>query len=166
MIGRIASVEHGGPNVLNIVSTVIRLVRAGFVARRRSRVTVNAGLRWEPSARSACRQRRRRDLRDGQLPEERPQQRCSTTRRPVSIYPGDPGFPKGIPGLKTRSGGTSRRARGVAWDVHGDGRLAVRSSYSMGYDFMPGEVPQHQRGRAAVRQPLDHHGSAGGLDDP
>ena len=28
---------------------------------------------------------------------------------------------------------------GVAWDVHGDGRLAVRSSYAMAYDFMSGE---------------------------
>jgi hypothetical protein len=28
---------------------------------------------------------------------------------------------------------------GVAWDVRGDGRLAVRSSYAMAYDFMAGE---------------------------
>jgi len=54
------------------------------------------------------------------------------------IYPGDPGFPKGNTGLNTQWTNLSPRA-GVAWDVHGDGRLAVRSSYSMGYDFMPGE---------------------------
>jgi len=28
---------------------------------------------------------------------------------------------------------------GVAWDVHGDGRMAVRSSYSLMYDFPTGE---------------------------
>jgi hypothetical protein len=28
---------------------------------------------------------------------------------------------------------------GVAWDVHGDGRMAVRSSYSLMYDFPSGE---------------------------
>ena len=54
------------------------------------------------------------------------------------IYPGDAGFPKGNTGLNTQWWNLSPRA-GVAWDVHGDGRLAVRSSYSMGYDFMPGE---------------------------
>ena len=54
------------------------------------------------------------------------------------IYPGDEGFPDGKTGLNTQWWNLAPRA-GVAWDVHGDGRLAVRSSYSMGYDFMAGE---------------------------
>ena len=53
-------------------------------------------------------------------------------------YPGDEGFPPGQTGLNKQWWNLSPRA-GVAWDVHGDGRLAVRSSYAMGYDFMSGE---------------------------
>jgi hypothetical protein len=54
------------------------------------------------------------------------------------IYPGDEGFPPGQTGLEVQWWNLAPRL-GVAWDVHGDGRLAVRSSYSMGYDFMSGE---------------------------
>jgi hypothetical protein len=55
---------------------------------------------------------------------------------------------------------------GVAWDVRGDGRLAVRSSYSMGYDFMAGEYHNINAGappfgnRSIVTDP------PGGLDNP
>ena len=49
------------------------------------------------------------------------------------------GFPNnGKTGLNKQWWNLSPRA-GVAWDVHGDGRLAVRSSYAMAYDFMSGE---------------------------
>ena len=43
---------------------------------------------------------------------------------------------------------------GFAWDVHGDGRLAVRSSYAMALRLHVGRIPQHRRERAAVRQPF------------
>ena len=55
---------------------------------------------------------------------------------------------------------------GVAWDVRGDGRLAVRSSYSMGYDFMAGEYHNINSGappfgnRSLITDP------PGGMDDP
>ena len=50
------------------------------------------------------------------------------------IYPGDPGFPDGNSGLNTQWRNFSPRL-GVAWDVAGDGRTAVRSSYGLNYDF-------------------------------
>ena len=62
------------------------------------------------------------------------------------IYPGDAGFPDGQTGLNKQWLNFSPRV-GVAWDVHGDGRMAVRSSYGMGYDFPTRRVPQHQRRR-------------------
>ena len=49
-------------------------------------------------------------------------------------YPGDPGYPEGNSGLSKQWWNFSPRA-GVAWDVTGDGRTAVRSSYGMAYDF-------------------------------
>jgi hypothetical protein len=51
------------------------------------------------------------------------------------IFPGDPGFPSGKSGLNTQWWNLSPRA-GVAWDVSGNGRTAVRASYGLAYDFM------------------------------
>ena len=50
------------------------------------------------------------------------------------IYPGDPGFPAGKTGMNKQWRNMSPRA-GVAWDVSGDGRTAIRSSYGLNYDF-------------------------------
>src|SRR5204863_632299 len=48
-------------------------------------------------------------------------------------FPGDPGFDS-KKGINTQWLNLSPRA-GLAWDVTGDGRTAVRSSYAMSYDF-------------------------------
>jgi hypothetical protein len=163
MIGRIATVEHGGPNVLNIKNWY-----AGFYGqdswRAGSRVTVNAGLRWEPYfGQHVVNNAVTIFVMDNFLKNVH-----STVFRNAPaglIYPGDAGFPKGNTGLNTQWWNLSPRA-GVAWDVHGDGRLAVRSSYSMGYDFMPGEYHNINAGappfgnRSIVTDP------PGGLDDP
>ncbi|HYS24411.1 MAG TPA: hypothetical protein VEP46_02375, partial [Vicinamibacterales bacterium] len=80
-------------------------------------------------------------------------------------YPGDPGFPEGQTGLNKQWRNLSPRG-GVAWDVRGDGRLALRSSYSMGYDFMSGEYHNINAGappfgnRSIIQDPT------GLLDDP
>jgi hypothetical protein len=50
------------------------------------------------------------------------------------IYPGDAGFPDSKSGMNTQWWNLSPRA-GIAWDAHGDGRLAIRSSYGLAYDF-------------------------------
>ena len=52
------------------------------------------------------------------------------------LYPGDSGFPEGTSGLNKRWLNFSPRA-GVAWDVPGNGRSAVRSSYGVADDFPP-----------------------------
>ena len=163
MIGRIATVEHGGPNILNIKNWY-----QGWYAqdswRASSRVTVNGGLRWEPYfGQKVVNNAVAIFVMDNFLKGVR-----STVfhNAPAGlIYPGDPGFPKGNTGLNIQWTNLSPRA-GVAWDVHGDGRLAVRSSYSMGYDFMPGEYHNINAGappfgnRSIITDP------PGGLDDP
>jgi hypothetical protein len=57
------------------------------------------------------------------------------------MYPGDDGFPPGRTGLYKQWGDVSPRV-GVAWDVTGDGRTAVRASYALSYDFMAGDYHQ------------------------
>ena len=54
------------------------------------------------------------------------------------IYPGDAGFPPGQTGLNKQWWNLSPRL-GAAWDVTGDGRMALRASYALAYDFMAGE---------------------------
>ena len=54
------------------------------------------------------------------------------------LYPGDAGFPDGQSGYNKRWLDFSPRV-GLAWDVHGDGRLAFRSSYGLTYDFPSGD---------------------------
>jgi len=163
MIGRIASVEHGGPNILNIKNWY-----TGWYGqdswRASSRVTVNAGLRWEPYfGQQVVNDAVTIFVMDNFLKGIH-----STVFHDAPaglIYPGDPGFPKGNTGLNTQWTNLSPRV-GLAWDVRGDGRLAVRSSYSVGYDFMPGEYHNINAGappfgnRSIITDPV------GGLDDP
>jgi hypothetical protein len=54
------------------------------------------------------------------------------------LYPGDEGFPSGQTGLNKQWTNFSPRV-GVAWDLTGDGRMAVRASYALAYDFMSGD---------------------------
>ncbi len=136
LVGRVTSVEHGGPNRV-IVNNWHMGLYAQDSWRASSRVTVNVGARWEPYF--------------GQNVEnnaiaifkmENFQQGIKSKvflNAPAGlIYPGDAGFPPGQTGLDIQWWNIAPRL-GVAWDVHGDGRLAVRSSYAMGYDFMSGE---------------------------
>ena len=55
---------------------------------------------------------------------------------------------------------------GLAWDVHGDGRLAVRSSYSMGYDFMAGEYHNINAGAPPFGNRSLLTDPPGGMDNP
>jgi hypothetical protein len=136
LVGRVTSLEHGGPNILNVDNWYMGLY-AQDSWRVSSRVTVNGGLRWEPYfGQNVLNNAITIFVMDNFLNNVK-----STVFRNAPaglIYPGDAGFPEGQTGLNVQWWNLSPRA-GVAWDVHGDGRLAVRSSYAMGYDFMAGE---------------------------
>jgi hypothetical protein len=84
---------------------------------------------------------------------------------PGLVYPGDEGFPDGKTGLNTQWWNLAPRA-GLAWDVRGDGRLAVRSSYSMGYDFMAGEYHNINAGAPPFGNRSLINDPPGRMDDP
>ena len=137
MVGRVTSVEHGGLGKLPVNSWYV----GGYAQdswRVSSRVTINGGVRWEPFF--------GQNVENGVISVfdmENFQQGVKSTvflNAPAGLlYAGDEGFPNnGKTGLNKQWWNLSPRA-GVAWDVHGDGRLAVRSSYAMAYDFMSGE---------------------------
>jgi hypothetical protein len=136
LVGRVTSVEHGGPNRVLVNNWHMGLY-AQDSWRASNRLTLNLGVRWEPYF--------------GQNVEnnaisifkmENFQQGIKSKvflNAPAGlIYPGDEGFPEGQTGLNVQWLNFAPRL-GLAWDVRGDGRLAVRSSYAMGYDFMSGE---------------------------
>ena len=137
LVGRVTSVEHGGLGKLPVDNWYLGLYGQDSW-RVSSRVTVNGGVRWEPYF--------GQNVRNGVLSVfsmDNFQKGVKSTvflKAPAGLlYAGDPGFPKNAKtGMQKQWWNLSPRG-GVAWDVHGDGRLAVRSSYAMAYDFMSGE---------------------------
>jgi hypothetical protein len=136
LLGRVASLEHGAANLLPM-SMWYNGIYAQDTWRATSRVTVNAGLRWEPFLGQS--------VTNGAIYNWNVDNfRKNVTSKvflkaPAGLlYPGDAGFPPGKTGLKKQWLNFSPRV-GVAWDVHGDGRTAVRTSYGIGYDFPSGE---------------------------
>jgi hypothetical protein len=136
LTGRVTELEIGGPAILKVHNWYLGAY-AQDTWRVSNRVTINAGVRWEPYFGQNVEN-------DAIVIFDRENYAQGTTSGvflnapPGLIYPGDPKFPDGKTGLNKQWGNIAPRV-GLAWDVHGDGRLALRSSYSMGYDFMAGE---------------------------
>ncbi|MSO30840.1 MAG: TonB-dependent receptor [Acidobacteria bacterium] len=137
LVGRVTTVEHGGFGKLPVDSTYLGLY-AQDAWRVTNRVTVNGGVRWEPYF--------GQNVRNGVISVfnmenfKRGIKSKVFLKAPAGLlYAGDEGFPaNGKTGMNKQWWNLSPRG-GVAWDVRGDGRLAVRSSYAMAYDFMAGE---------------------------
>ena len=136
LAGRVARLEIGGPSILDIHNWYLGTY-AQDAWRVSNRVTVNAGVRWEPYFGQYV-ENNAIVIFDRENYDKGITSKVFLNAPPGLIYPGDAKFPEGKTGLNTQWDNIAPRL-GVAWDVHGDGRLAVRSSYSMGYDFMAGE---------------------------
>ena len=132
MLGRIGRLEHGGPALLPMDQWYLGLY-AQDTWRVRPRVTLNAGLRWEPYFGQSV-------LNGAVYNFSRENFRTNVKSQvfvnaPAGLtYPGDPGFPGGTRGINTQWLNFSPRV-GLGWDVAGDGRTAVRASYGLTYDF-------------------------------
>ena len=132
LTGRLTRLEHARPGVLDMTQRYLGLY-AQDTWRVSPRVTLNGGLRWEPFFGAHI---QNQAIANFSLDRFR-QGATSTVFRnapPGFLYPGDPDFPSGKSGLNNKWTNVAPRV-GVAWDVTGDGRTAVRSSYSLGYDF-------------------------------
>jgi hypothetical protein len=136
LLGRVSRLEHGGP-----AEMPMHMMYVGFYGqdtwRMNSRMTLNAGLRWEPFL--------GQELENGQVYNfsmdnfRRNVKSTVFVNAPAGfIYPGDAGFPDGKTGLKKQWLNLSPRV-GFAWDMSGDGRMALRSSYGVAYDFPTAE---------------------------
>jgi hypothetical protein len=129
--GRMSSFIHGAPGILDNHQWYLGMYGSDSW-RMTDRLTVNAGLRWEPFFGTYADNRAisnfvlenfRKGIKSTQY-----------DNAPAGLtYPGDPAF-AGITGLDKQWWNLSPRI-GMAWDVTGEGRTAVRSSYGINYDF-------------------------------
>ena len=136
LVGRISSLEHGGPALLHMDMWYLGLyVQDSWTLTRR--VTVNGGIRWEPYFGQNILNGAIANFDIGNF---RAGTRSTVFRNAPAglLYPGDAGFPDGKTGLNNQWWNLSPRV-GVAWDVNGDGRTAVRASYGLAYDFQSGD---------------------------
>ena len=136
LLGRVSRLEHGGPAIMPMNQWYLGLY-AQDTWRMTSRLTVNAGVRWEPYFGASV-------LNDAvynfSLDNFSRNVRTGVFRNAPAgfIYPGDSGFPSGRTGLRKQWWNLSPRV-GVAWDVNGNGRLALRAAYGIAYDFPTAE---------------------------
>jgi hypothetical protein len=101
-----------------------------------SRLTVNIGLRWEPWFPQQVINNAVYNFDMGRFQQGI---RSQVFRRaPVGFYyPGDPGFP-GQAGMNRRPANLAPRL-GIAWDPTGSGKMSIRASYGMAYDYINGQ---------------------------
>jgi carboxypeptidase family protein/TonB-dependent receptor-like protein len=163
LTGRVARLEIGGPSILDIHNWYLGAY-AQDAWRMTDRVTINAGVRWEPYFGQFVENDAIVIWRQENF-EQNIRSKVFLNAPPGLVYPGDEGFPEGKTGLNTQWWNLAPRL-GVAWDVRGDGRLAVRSSYSMGYDFMAGEYHNINAGAPPFGNRSLINNPPGGMDDP
>ena len=145
LTGQVSQFRHGAPGLLINNQWYLGLYGQD-TWRATDRVTLNLGLRWEPYFGTHF-----KDATISNFMRDNFDKGIKSTvyiNAPAGlIYPGDPGFPEGTSGLKKQWSNISPRV-GAAWDVNGDGRLAVRTSYAINYDY-PGAVFQNTAVQAA-----------------
>ena len=136
LLGRVATIDQSGLSGVDYYQWYTGLY-AQDTWRASSRVTVNAGLRWEPFF-SQNLTRGANTLFDRDLFRTNGRSTVFLNAPAGLIYPGDAGFPPGTSGLEKKWTNFSPRV-GLAWDVRGNGRMALRSSYALMYDYPGGE---------------------------
>ncbi|MBI3047787.1 MAG: TonB-dependent receptor [Acidobacteria bacterium] len=137
--GQMSSFSHSGPQVNTNHQWYIG-VYGQDAWRATDRVTLNLGVRWDPYLGTVWE--------NGAISNfsmENFRNRVGSTSFPNApaglLFPGDPGFPPGTSGTHKQWSNISPRV-GVAWDVKGDARTAVRASYALNYDFPGGAFQQ------------------------
>jgi hypothetical protein len=133
LTGNLQQLVQSAPNTLDMHQWYVGLY-ALDTWKLGSRATVNFGVRWEPFI--------AQQLENGAVYNfsmERFLNNQKTTvfsNAPAGLtYPGDPGFPNGNAGMHNKWLQFSPRV-GFAWDPMGDGRMSVRTGYSLSYDFV------------------------------
>jgi len=143
LLGNASQMQDGLPNTQSRHETFVNLYFTD-TWKLNSRLTLNAGLRWEPylpitvSTGVIFNFDMTRFLNNVRSTE-------FLNAPPGFYYPGDPGFP-------AKSAEYSKWVEfaprlGFAWDPKGDGKTSVRASFGFGYAFVPGLTREDQQGQ-------------------
>ncbi|HXI29184.1 MAG TPA: hypothetical protein VNG89_12185, partial [Vicinamibacterales bacterium] len=128
------------------------------------RTTLNYGLRWEPYFPQQVTNGAIYNFSlDGFEAGQRTTQFSNAP--PGFTYPGDPGFPNGFAGMNKRWNNVAPRV-GVAWDPKGDGKMSLRSSYGIGYDFVNGQYHLNTAIAPPWGSDVRIQSPVGGFDNP
>jgi hypothetical protein len=137
LLGRVSLLEQGDAGGVELRQWYTG-VFAQDTWRAGDRVTVNAGLRWEPFT--------GQHIEYGAIANFNHDNFLRGIKSTVFrnapagfLYPGDEGFPEGQSGFEANYLNFAPKL-GVAWDVTGDGRMSLRSSYGVSYDIPVGET--------------------------
>ncbi|MBZ5607639.1 MAG: carboxypeptidase regulatory-like domain-containing protein [Acidobacteriia bacterium] len=135
MLGRPSSFVNGNVVEFNPVGTDLALYASDSV-RLSPRLTLNVGLRWEPYLAPHDIYGRATHFDLGKFIAG--QKSTVFKNAPAGLmFPGDPGMPDG--GTNSHYANFAPRL-GLVWDPKGDGRMTIRTSYSMSYDLSTMQV--------------------------
>jgi hypothetical protein len=131
LIGRVAQHRQGSPNPIQVTQPFVGLYAQD--TWKINRVTLNYGAVWNPYLAL--------EFHDGHIynfSREKFLEGVRSTVYPAAppgfSYPGDPGF-NGKSGVNRHLNTWEPRV-GVAWDVNGDGRTAVRAGAGIAHDYV------------------------------
>jgi len=153
---------QSAPNTLDMAQTYLG-VYAQDTWRVGPKVTINAGLRWEPFF--------PQQLLNGAVYQFDMTRFTSNIRStvfpkaPAGLYfPGDSGFPTNA-GMNTQWGNVGPRV-GVSWDPKGDGKTSVRASYGRSYEFVNAQFHLNTSVAPPWGSEIRINSPSGGLDNP
>jgi hypothetical protein len=162
LTGNVNTFIQSAPNVLFMNEWYLG-VYAQDSWRKSDRLSFNYGLRWEPYM-----PQRMRDDAIFNFSQDRFARGLKSkvfANAPAGFtYPGDDGF-IGNSGMQTHWLDFSPRL-GLAWDPRGDGRMSVRSSYSLAYDRNAATLHINTHTAPPWGFQVNIARPAGGLDDP
>src|SRR5438874_6961189 len=163
MVGRPNQFTASGPNNLFMTEWYVGLY-AQDSWKANDRTTVNYGVRWEPYF---PQQVTNGAIYNFSIDGFKAGQRTSvfTNAPPGFTYPGDPSFPNGFAGMNKRWTDVAPRV-GIAWDPKGDGRMSLRSSYGVSYDFVNGQYHLNTAIAPPWGSDVRIQSPVGGFDNP
>src|SRR5215469_16997744 len=162
MTGKLTLLDQATPNTV-----FVRQWFAGFYAqdtwKATRTLTINLGLRWEPwfptiAANGAIYNFSLDRYNAGIVSKVYP------NAPPGLYFAGDPGFP-GKSGQYNKFKNFQPRV-GLAWDPTGSGKMSIRASYGLFYDFAPSQLWFNTTVAPPFGAEIKNNSPAGGFDDP
>jgi hypothetical protein len=129
--GELDTFTQGVPNTLFVTKWYVGLYGQD-TWKLSPHLTATMGLRWEPFLPQAVNNGAIYNFSLSRL-EQGITSSVFTQAPPGLLYAGDPGFP-GKSGIKNRYDQFAPRL-GLAWDPEGNGKMSIRASFGMSYDF-------------------------------